>query len=166
MFAVQCSYGELVDKVTILRIKLTKSQNQTQTDNIQLEYTKLLPMIIDKNEPIILQLYSVNQTLWELEDKIRELSHAQLFNKEYIDCAEMIHKTNDQRYHLKKTLNEKYSSEIREEKIYSHKTKDWNQILNKIVVLFETDPVKAYHDMKLVISKWRDIFSSRICSLQ
>lgn len=156
MFAVPCSYGELVDKVTILRIKLAKSQNQTQTNNIHLEYTQLVPMIIDKNEPIISQLYLVNQALWDLEDKIRDLSNAQTFNKEYIECAEMIHKTNDQRYHLKKVLNQKYNSEIKEEKIYTQ-SKDWNQILNDVLVLFETEPLQSYSIMKSTMSEWRNI---------
>lgn len=157
MFAVPCSYGELVDKVTILSIKLSKSQNQTQTNNIHLEYTKLVPMIIDKNEPIISQLYLVNQTLWNLEDKIRELSKNKDFSEEYIQCAEMIHKTNDQRYHLKKILNNKYGSEIREEKIYTQTTKNWNKILNDMVKLFETDPLKSYDELKSVMIDWKDI---------
>lgn len=119
---ISCSFGEIIDKVTILKIKLNKATNKLALNNIKQELN-----IIETENPIVLnddKLFSdlsiINNTLWNLEDKIRIKSTNNEFDQEYIDYAESIHKTNDKRYLLKKEINEKYKSLLKEEKIYAN----------------------------------------------
>ena len=114
---IECSFGEIVDKYTILKIKLEKVKNKKQEENIKNEYNKLIKFI-KKDDKLFNKLYKINKILWDLEDKIREKSSKKEFDNEYIICAENIHITNDKRYLIKKEINEKYNSELKEEKIY------------------------------------------------
>ena len=117
---IKCSLGEIIDKYTILMIKLKKSNNEQQKNNIKREYIEL-QQIIDINNNIIKgyidKLFTVNIKLWELEDLIRYLSINKIYDDKYINCSENIHRTNDKRYIIKKEINEKFNSEIKEEKI-------------------------------------------------
>ena len=139
---IVCSIGEVIDKITILQIKNKKASNKEVKQNIQRELNLLeesLPETIkpSKNqqdsEPkseskpesecdinvFLEELYKVNSKLWILEDLIREKSRNKSFDDKYIEYAESIHETNDERYRIKRSINEKYNSEIKEEKIYS-----------------------------------------------
>lgn len=117
---IKCSLGEIIDKYTILMIKLKKSNNEQQKNNIKREYIEL-QQIIDINNNIIKgyidKLFTVNIKLWELEDLIRYLSINKIYDDKYINCSENIHRTNDERYKIKREINEKFNSEIKEEKI-------------------------------------------------
>jgi ADP-heptose:LPS heptosyltransferase len=121
-FLVECSYGEIVDKITILKIKLEKVKDDTQRMNIQKEYDSLqkyMKQDDDQFDSYFNDLYVTNKKLWDLEDMIREKSKKKVFDEEYINCAENIHITNDYRYSIKKQINDTYDSEIKEEKIYN-----------------------------------------------
>lgn len=122
-FLVECSYGEIVDKITILKIKLEKVKDKKQQTNIQKEYDSL-QKYMKQNEAqfdsYFNELYITNKKLWDLEDMIREKSKKKVFDEEYIHCAETIHTTNDYRYSIKKQINETYHSDIKEEKIYNN----------------------------------------------
>ena len=124
-FTIECSYGEIIDKITILQIKLKKTTDARQTQNITNEYNALKGHIKpnDENELQFTELFDelvkINNKLWILEDVIRLKSHKQEFDSSYIKCAENIHTTNDERYLIKKKINELYDSEIIEEKIYN-----------------------------------------------
>jgi hypothetical protein len=128
-YFIQCSYGEIIDKYTILKIKLSKSTDEKQTINIKTEFDELQKYI--KNDDILYdKLFEINKKLWILEDTIRYKSDKKEFDKLYIDCAEKIHITNDERYNIKKKINEKYNSHIIEEKIYKNEKYTNKEVLN------------------------------------
>ena len=117
---VPCSFGELIDKITILKIKEEYAKKGTKClINIQNELRAIESHNKVQNDPLFKTLHLINKKLWKLEDLIREKSKKREFDEEYIKCSEMIHKTNDERYKTKFLINEKYDSEIREEKLYA-----------------------------------------------
>lgn len=120
-FYIQCSLGEILDKITILELKSRFCKNATMHCNIQNELNMLkkkinLSYLDDK---LFYQLQSVNLTLWNLEDDIRQKSKKKEYDNHYISFAENIHKMNDLRASIKKKINIKYNSNIIEEKIYN-----------------------------------------------
>ena len=119
---IRCSFGEVVDKWTILNIKKKKATNNMVLSNIINELNAIVEdnNQVNNNDILFTNLYEVNQKLWEYEDIIREKSRLQQFNMEYIQYAELIHKTNDERYLIKRQINKKYKSELKEEKIYTY----------------------------------------------
>lgn len=125
---ISCSFGEIVDKVTILKIKQKKASDKHQLNNITKELTTIQtenPMVNEKDDLFDL-LSNINQKLWGLEDNIREKSRKKEFDKTYIEYAEQIHIQNDERYRVKRQINEKYNSLLKEEKIYKHLNKENN----------------------------------------
>ncbi len=122
---ISCSVGELIDKITILKIKLKKSeksQNNEIRDNILKELTCLTNEnpISETKDDLFVELSKINNKLWILEDNIRLKSQKKEFDNKYIEMAERIHITNDERYMIKKKINTKYSSDLKEEKIYAN----------------------------------------------
>jgi hypothetical protein len=119
---VPISVGELVDKITILKIKKSRILDSTKSENISLELAKLLDVCvlhsIDTNQQEVEALYLVNEQLWEIEDKIREKEDIKVFDQEFIELARSVYLCNDRRFELKRALNEKYHSKIIEEKSY------------------------------------------------
>ena len=125
---ISCSFGEIVDKVTILKIKQQKASDKHQLNNITKELTTIQtenPMV-NKKDDLFDLLSNINQKLWNLEDSIREKSRKKEFDKTYIEYAEQIHIQNDERYKVKRQINEKYNSLLKEEKIYKHLNKENN----------------------------------------
>ena len=118
---ISCSFGEIVDKVTILKIKEKNAKSKESLFNIKNE----LDVILDENpevcksDKLFSKLSEINNKLWELEDLIREKSRKKEFDVDYIRCAEEIHITNDERYNIKRKINDKYNSNLKEEKIYN-----------------------------------------------
>ena len=105
---ISCSFGEVVDKVTILKIKQKKAKSSA-LQNIENELNLLLkenPMV-KHNDPLFDTLSKINNDLWILEDLIREKSNLKEFDSKYIEYAENIHKKNDERYNVKRKINEK-----------------------------------------------------------
>ena len=121
MYRIPVSLGELIDKITILNIKL-KYVNDKKKDNLKHEQDLLLNELgkssvqIDIN--FIEELQIINQKLWDLEDKIRIKEFKKVFDQEFIELARYIYKLNDNRFKKKLEINKKYKSEIFEEKIY------------------------------------------------
>tara|TARA_Y100000389_G_scaffold204397_1_gene256711 strand:- start:3757 stop:5382 length:1626 start_codon:yes stop_codon:yes gene_type:complete len=117
---ISCSIGELIDKITILKIKNFKAVGEVQRENIQKELNLLTEEnpVTNSDEPLFVELSKINEKLWELEDLIREKSRRKCFDKSFIDCAIQIHSTNDERYNTKRKINDKYGSFLKEEKIY------------------------------------------------
>jgi len=134
---ISCSFGEIVDKVSILKIKSKKSTDKTALKNIQLELDTILKEtpLANEEDSLFTDLYKINNKLWVLEDLIREKSNKKEFDDDYIRFAEDIHKTNDKRYKVKRQINDKYGSELKEEKIYKKK---------------ETHPVPNQNDLQLL----------------
>ena len=123
--SVSCSFGEIIDKITILKIKLSKAREINDVaccQNIQTELNILESQnpLAQTSDTLFEQLSDVNTRLWNLEDHIRAKSIKQEFDETYIELAEAIHKTNDKRCQLKRVINTKYGSEIVEEKIYNN----------------------------------------------
>ena len=120
-FEIQCSLGEVIDKVTILELKSHYCKNKNQNNNIQKELNILKSKLdtLYLNDELYDQLQHTNSKLWKLEDHIRQKSKTKEYDDQYILFAEDIHKTNDLRASIKKQLNLKYKSNIIEEKIYN-----------------------------------------------
>ena len=116
MINVPISVGELIDKITILEIKML----HIKSDNVGFELTKLLE--ISKNfecEELKSQLREVNQVLWNTEDSIRECERLNDFGENFIILARRVYYKNDERARIKRMINEMFNSEIIEEKSYS-----------------------------------------------
>jgi len=119
---VEVSIGEVVDKVSILSIKLKKMKDAEKLKNVQKEYdTLVVPMTeagvsVDSEE--FKKLTEINLQLWEIEDEIRLKEVAGAFDDEFIKLARSVYFTNDDRAAVKKEINIKFGSELVEEKEY------------------------------------------------
>lgn len=118
---ISCSFGEVVDKASILKIKLASTKEENAVHNIKSELRAIQKEVPEVNikDPLFDELFDVNTTLWKLEDTIRSKSHKKEFDEQYIKCAETIHIQNDVRYDLKRRINNNYNSQFKEEKVYS-----------------------------------------------
>ena len=121
MFKIPISLGELVDKITILKIKL-KILNGQRKVNVKKEYDLLNDVLKASSfifeDDLMLELQRINQKLWDVEDEIRIKELNNDFKKDFIALARSIYKLNDKRSEIKKMINKKYNSIIFEEKIY------------------------------------------------
>ena len=118
---IEVSNGEIMDKLTILEIKMEKIADPAKRRNIQKEYELLSATaagILSREDPLYRQLKEVNLRLWEIEDRIRELERRKDFGKEFIETARAVYRENDLRAALKKQINEKTGSDLTEEKSY------------------------------------------------
>lgn len=120
---VPVSVGELVDKITILRIKLAHAQNESQTRNIETELAALTEILDQQTLPVdisaqISQLQAVNQELWNIENAKRQHEKDQRFDSAFVELARSVYIKNDQRAAIKRQINELTHSSIVEEKIY------------------------------------------------
>ena len=122
-FSIEVSIGEILDKLSILQIKLEKCKSFRKKNQLRIQYEKLKKYkdLDITTQSFFNQLYEINKTLWDLEDNIRLKSHKEEFDSEYIATAENIHKNNDRRNSIKNNLNEVYKSNILELKFYKEK---------------------------------------------
>ncbi len=122
--------GELIDKITVLKIKEERIQDPLKLANIKKELSMLeetreskFPRDIQlthKLEELELSLKKSNEEIWDMGDKIRELGEKNNFGKEFIAVAYGIHLSNDKRAATKKEINLLLGSGIIEEKSYKH----------------------------------------------
>lgn len=123
---IPVSFGELIDKLTILEIKKSKITDNEKLKNIQLEFEllnkKYQTKLKDTNELQVFYdaLLEVNHKLWKIEDKIRILENNKEFNEEFIDLARSVYKLNDERFAIKNEINKTFDSEIQEQKEYEN----------------------------------------------
>jgi hypothetical protein len=120
---IEVSHGEIVDKLTILQIKKENITDPSKLDNIVKEYDYLLSIVendlgISTQSPEYLELLSINQELWVIEDDIRDKERIKEFDEDFIKLARSVYYTNDVRAKIKKEINLKYSSGFVEEKSY------------------------------------------------
>ncbi len=121
---VPISPGELLDKITILRIKAARMTDATKVRNVRLELDLLEKTWRDSGAAIPevaadeASLQRVNEALWDIEDKIRDKELAQAFDAEFIELARAVYVTNDERAAVKKRINVALGSRIVEEKSY------------------------------------------------
>ena len=117
------SLGELIDKITILEIKqihMTGIKLKNVDKELKLLKNKLQDTNLEIDIDLINNLKEVNKKLWEIEDNIRIKESNQEFDKEFIQLARSVYKENDKRASIKKEINEKYNSELVEEKSYNN----------------------------------------------
>ena len=121
---IQISPGELIDKFTILDIKLNCIKEKEKTQNIRKEH-KILKRQIEKNLPkskrlsaLISKLKTINKTLWDIEAQNRVCERKQDFEKKFIKLARSLYQKNDLRSSYKREINKLLGSEIIEEKSY------------------------------------------------
>jgi len=118
---IEISNGELLDKLTILEIKLRNISDVAKNKNVKKEYEYLLTVaqfIEGFSVELLGDLSIVNQQIWEIEDKIREKERKKEFDQEFIELARSVYFKNDERSRIKKQINIKTESEFIEEKSY------------------------------------------------
>ena len=121
---VPVSSGELIDKISILKIKKKKIFNKSKLKNINNELSLLNEIYknnFKNNKKLLLyekKLIKINKKLWDIEDKIRFLESKKNFNQEFIDLARAIYINNDERSEIKKKINKLTGSRLIEEKSY------------------------------------------------
>ena len=121
---VPVSSGELIDKISILKIKRNKIANKSKLKNINKELSllnKIYKNNFKKNKKLFLyekKLININKKLWDIEDKIRLLESKKRFNKEFIELARAVYINNDERSQIKKKINQLTGSNLIEEKSY------------------------------------------------
>ncbi len=119
---IDISIGEVVDKITILSIKLNKIENDKKLINIRKEYDLLFNSLensgIEVDSASFTKLETINLKLWEIEDKIRIKEANKEFDDEFIQLARNVYINNDKRSVVKREINIKYGSNIIEEKEY------------------------------------------------
>jgi hypothetical protein len=122
---VPISPGELLDKITILRIKSRRMTDPQKLANVRLELHALeeiwensAPAGIDVQSDVR-ALLEVNERLWVIEDDIRDKERAQAFDAEFIRLARAVYIENDERAAVKRRLNVSLGSDLVEEKSYS-----------------------------------------------
>ena len=120
----EISAGELLDKISILEIKLDKIKNPSNHEQIKKEYDLLKEVqnsnieINNEIKKLCADLKAVNLTLWDVEDKIRICEKNKDFTSEFIELARAVYSNNDKRAKIKSDLNEMLGSNIREIKQY------------------------------------------------
>jgi uncharacterized protein YfaS (alpha-2-macroglobulin family) len=121
---VPVSPGELLDKITILRIKAARMTDTTKVANVRLELDLLEQTWRDSGAAIAAvaadeaALQRVNEALWDIEDDIRDKELAQQFDARFVELARAVYVTNDERAAIKKRINVALGSRIVEEKSY------------------------------------------------
>ena len=121
---VPVSVGEVLDKITILQIKLAHISDAAKRTNIQNELDALLPLVAgdafttNQMQGLVAELKAVNEALWNIEDDIREKEAAKSFDAEFIKLARAVYVTNDKRAEIKKQINLETGSALIEEKSY------------------------------------------------
>jgi hypothetical protein len=121
---VPISPGELLDKITILRIKSQRMSDPVKLSNVRLELRTLedtwsaSPFAKADIGADVDALLSVNERLWVIEDDIRDKERAQAFDAEFIRLARAVYVENDERAAIKRRINTTLGSSIVEEKSY------------------------------------------------
>ena len=118
---IEVSNGEIIDKLTIIQIKLQRIKDKGKLINLKKEYDELITAsssIFDTSDPLYLALYAVNCKLWDIEDRIRDLERKKEFGDDFISVARSVYFINDKRSELKREINIKTSSGLIEEKSY------------------------------------------------
>ena len=128
MISIPISVGELIDKLSILRVKSLKIKNPEKLSFVNKEFELLYNLSSEflnnsEIESLYHKLVDINSFLWEIEDRIRELEYENKFDDEFIQVARKVYITNDKRFQVKNEINLLTSSEIQEVKDYKEYTK-------------------------------------------
>ena len=119
---IEVSIGEVVDKITILQIKKEKISDKLKLEHVEKELTILESTLgtseVAVPEKLVQKLKDVNLKLWDAEDVIRDRENRDLFDEEFIKCARLDAKLNDERFLVKNEINNVCMSNIKEQKSY------------------------------------------------
>ena len=124
---IEVSTGEILDKLSILEIKLDHITDPSKRNNLLQEYVILAAAaeeIYDANPDredikiLYIDLLNINKTLWNIEDQIRECERDERFGSDFIELARSVYYTNDDRADVKKQINTLTGSKLVEEKSY------------------------------------------------
>ena len=122
---VELSNGELLDKISILELKILRIENEEKLINVMAEFDVLNPLVVELFENHdgqlqnhYLELAKINGELWDIEDWIRDCEREKRFDKEFVELARSVYITNDKRCEVKKLINILTSSGLVEEKSY------------------------------------------------
>lgn len=119
------SWGELLDKISILQIKSERVRSAEARRNIRAELEQLSAIVAerlsgdDRLRVACARLKAINERLWDIEDGIRDKERAQAFDAEFIALARSVYQSNDERAAIKREINLQTGSELIEEKQYS-----------------------------------------------
>ena len=120
---VPVSWGELIDKITILEIKVTRLPTKQACVNAEKELTLLReiagPVLADPETAALAgKLKTLNEALWEIEDRIRDHERSGNFDSDFVALARSVYKHNDARGRMKREINLALGSGLIEEKSY------------------------------------------------
>jgi predicted nucleic acid-binding Zn-ribbon protein len=122
---VEIGPGELCDKITILEIKAAHIAARDKLANISHELSVLRAArdaaltTSPQLDALTRQLKTINETLWRIEDEIRDCERTADFGPTFVSLARSVYRTNDQRAAIKRQINELFASAIVEEKSYA-----------------------------------------------
>ena len=118
---IEVSNGEIIDKLTIVEIKLERISDPVKKENLRKEYElldKAASQILKRSDTLYKELYDVNCELWDIEDRIRDLERRKDFGQEFIETARSVYIRNDLRSEIKRRINLATGSGLIEEKSY------------------------------------------------
>jgi len=121
---IPVSWGEFIDKITILEIKSERLVDEMSLKNVLQELSMLKKLFVIEGNPIdeifMLKerLYQINSFLWEVESALREKEVMNEFDEEFIKLARLVYINNDERHGIKKEINRMLNSDLVEEKSY------------------------------------------------
>lgn len=122
---IEIAPGELIDKLTILEIKLERMTDPAKLANVRTEWDVLNDSLVKHTKPseelteLTEDLKEINEELWEIEDDIRDCERAKDFGPTFIELARAVYMTNDRRAAVKRAINELLGSTLIEEKSYA-----------------------------------------------
>lgn len=121
---VPVSWGELLDKLTILAIKRARIDDREALANIAREEQALAaaagPAMADPaTAPLVAELQRINAALWDIEDQLRRHEAAACFDAGFVELARAVYRLNDERAAAKRAVNRALGSELIEEKSYA-----------------------------------------------
>ena len=120
---VEVSVGELIDKITILKIKESNITDKAKLKHIRKELDVLEGIVHKENikvpDELIEELRSINQDLWDAEDVIRACEIEEDFGESFVKCARLDAILNDKRFLVKNKINEHTESLKKEQKSYA-----------------------------------------------
>ena len=120
----EISAGDLLDKISILEIKLEKIKDKASQEEINKEYKILKEVqnsnveIAEKLKTLLKEIKEVNLNLWNIEDKLRICEKNKDFGQNFIELARSVYLNNDKRSKIKSKINEVSGSNIKEIKQY------------------------------------------------
>ena len=122
MMLIPVSYGEIIDKITILLIKKEKISDLEKIKKVENELIQLNTIVGRLNEEIEEikdDLYKTNLVLWDVEDFLRNCEREGRFDQAFVEAARSVYRLNDRRFELKNSINQIVSSNIQEVKSYA-----------------------------------------------